>query len=343
MAEGEIILYRNPDGLAEVQLHAMDGTVWLSQAEIAELFHVTPQNVTLHVRAIYGSGELEEKRTCKEHLQVRPEGARTVQRAVRVYSLEMILAIGYRVRSPRGVQFRQWATTALREYLVKGFVLNDGRLKEPGGWDYFDELLARIRDIRASEQRFYQKVRALFALSVDYRDDERAAQDFFAEVQNKMLHAVTRRTAAELIVERANPTKPNMNLTTWRGDRVRKQDVIVAKNYLAQDEITSLNRFVTMFLDYAEDRVEQRRQLSLADWRANVDRFLTFNERPILPGKGRVSHETMVTIAHDRYEAFDAHRRTAEAAAADADDMRLLEALARKDDPTKPRKGKKDQ
>ncbi len=212
MAQGEIILYRTADGVAEVQLRAMQGTVWLSQAEIAALFNVTPQNVTLHIRSLYGSGELAGDATCKEDLQVRSEGTRTVQRAVRLYSLDMILAIGYRVRSPRGSQFRQWATVTLREYLVKGFVMNDERLKEPDGWDYFDELLARIRDIRASEKRFYQKIRDLLALSADYRADERAAQDFFAEVQNKMLYAVTQRTAAELIVERADDAVPNMNL-----------------------------------------------------------------------------------------------------------------------------------
>ena len=331
--EGEIILYRTPDGLAEVQLQAIGGTVWLSQAEIARLFEVTPQNVTLHVRSIYGSGELAEGATCKEHLQVRSEGGRTVQRAIRTYNLDMILAIGYRVRSQRGVQFRQWATTTLRDYLVKGFVMNDERLKEPGGWDYFDELLARIRDIRASEKRFYQKIRDLLALSIDYPDDEGAAQDFFAEIQNKMLYAVTRRTAAELIIERADESSLNVNLTSWKGERVRKQDVTIAKNYLLEPELAGLNRIVTMFLDYAEDRAEQRRQLTLADWRGNLHKFLDFNERPLLAGKGGISHESMVSVVHQRYQSFDSRRRAEQARAADMEDLTALEALAKRKDP----------
>ena len=235
-----------------------------------------------------------------------------------------------RVRSPRGTQFRQWATTALRDYLVKGFVMNDARLKEPGGLDYFDELLSRIRDIRASEKRFYQKVRDLFALSQDYGDDEAKAQAFFAEVQNKMLFAATGATAAELIVARADATQLNMNLTAWAGERVRKADVIVAKNYLAVDEVTALNRITTMFLDYAEDRVGvQRQQLTMADWRANVDRFLAFNERAVLLGKGRVTHERMKIVVNAQYDVFDAARRKAEALAADTEDMKTLEDLHR--------------
>ena len=240
------------------------------------------------------------------------------------------IAVGYRVRSPRGTQFRQWATTHLREYLVKGFVMDDARLKEPAGWDYFDELLQRIRDIRASEKRFYQKVRDLFALSVDYRDDLEAAGQFFAEVQNKMLFAVTQRTAAEIVVERADPSQPNMALTTWKSGRVRKDDVVTAKNYLRAEEIDHLNRIVTMFLDFAELRAQQRSNIRMADWRQNVDNFIQFNERPLLQNAGRVSREQMVQIAHERYAEFDANRREAEAKEADAEDIKALEEIDQK-------------
>jgi len=241
-SEGELILYRTEDGKAAIQLRAVEGTVWLSQAEIAALFDTTPQNITLHLRNIQSEGELDVEATCKARLQVQIEGERGVQRRVRVYSLDAILAVGYRVRSPRGVQFRRWASTVLREYLVKGFAMNDERLKEPGGLDYFDELLARIRDIRASEKRFYQKVRDIFkATSVDYDATEEAAKTFFATIQNKLVFAVTGRTAAELVVARADPAKPNMALTSWKGDRVRKGDITVSKNYLDGKEIASLS------------------------------------------------------------------------------------------------------
>jgi hypothetical protein len=204
MAEGEIILYRSADGRAQFQLTESGGSAWMSQAEIAELYQISPQAVTQHIRSVYAEGELSKEATCKQDLQVRSEGGRPVSRTIKLYRLDMILAIGYRVRSPRGVQFRQWATATLAEYLHKGFVINDDRLKDPGGWDYFDELLERIRDIRASEKRFYQKVRDLFALSQGYADDPAAANTFFATVQNKMIYAVTRHTAAELIVARAD-------------------------------------------------------------------------------------------------------------------------------------------
>ncbi len=214
-SRGELILYSTEDGQAKFSLRAEGGTAWLTQAEIATLFQTTPQNITQHVKAIYSEGELPEEATCKSYLQVQPEGSRQVQRTVKAYNLDLILAVGYRVRSPRGTQFRQWVTTHLREYLIKGFVMDDARLKEPAGWDYFDELLQRIRDIRASEKRFYQKVRDLFALSVDYDHDPDVTGLFFAEVQNKMLFAVTQHTAAEIVVQRADPTEPNMALTSF--------------------------------------------------------------------------------------------------------------------------------
>lgn len=320
----ELILYQTEDGKAEVRLRAEDGSVWLTQGEIAELFATTKQNVSLHAANILKEGELAEDSVVKESLTTAADGKRY---RTRLYRLEMILAVGYRVKSARGIQFRQWATAHLAEYLVKGFVMDDERLKNPQGWDYFDELLARIREIRASEKRFYQKVRDLFALSADYRADDSAAQLFFAEVQNKLLYAVTQKTAAELIVSRADPTAPNMALNTWSGSRVRKHDVIVAKNYLTADEVDTLNRLVVVFLETAELRAKERKQLTLDYWRQNVDRLLEFSERPVLRNAGSVSNERMKSIAHERYETFDANRRSAEAIAADADDLRALEEI----------------
>ena len=246
---------------------------------------------------------------------------------INLYSLALILAIGYRVRSPRGTQFRQWASANLSEYLVKGFVMDDERLKNPGSWDYFDELLARIREIRASEKRFYQKVRDLVALSADYRPDDSATQSFFAETQNKLLYAVAQKTAAEIVVSRANADAPNMALTAWKGSRVRKEDVIIAKNYLSSDEVDTLNRLVVIFLEQAELRVKERKNLTIEYWRANVDRLLEFNERPVLTNAGKISAEAMKAIAHQRFDVFDAQRRAAEALAADAEDIRVLETF----------------
>jgi len=326
----EIILYTSDDGRTRLDLRVEGQTVWLTQLEIAELFQTTKQNVSLHARNIFADGELTPESTVKESLTVQIEGSREVQRTIQFYNLDLILAIGYRVRSPRGVQFRQWASTHLKEYLVKGFVMDDERLKNPGGWDYFDELLARIREIRASGKRFYQKVRDLFALSSDYRVREKETAIFFAEVQNKLLYAATRQTAAELIVARADPNQPNMGLTTWSGARARKHDIIIAKNYLREDEIDTLNRLVVIFLEQAELRVKQRKDLTLDYWCSSVDRMLVSNDQPLLEGLGAVSHEEMKTIAVERYDNFDAKRRRQEAIAADAEDLKTIEELERK-------------
>ena len=323
----DLILYTSDDGTTRVDLRVEGGTIWLTQAEIAELFQTTKPNISIHTRNIFDDGELTPEATVKESLTVQTEGKRTVKRTVSLYNLDLILAIGYRVRSPRGVQFRQWATHHLKEFLVKGFVIDDARLKDPRGWDHFDELLARIREIRASEKRFYQKVRELFALSADYQAAERETALFFAETQNKLLYAATGRTAAELIVARADARSPNMALTSWKGSRVRKEDVIVAKNYLSQDEIDTLNRLVVIFLEQAELRVKDRKELTLAYWRDNVDALLRFNDRAVLAGPGSVSHDDAVRIASQRYDTFDEQRRRAAAAAADAEDLRQIEAL----------------
>lgn len=327
---GELLLYPTDDGSARFYLRAEHGTVWLSQMELAELFQTSVPNINIHIKNVLAEGELNSEATIKDDLIVRSEGSRQVRRPLKLYSLDMILAVGYRVKSPRGTQFRQWATTHLKEYLVKGFVMDDERLKDPVGWDYFDELLSRIREIRTSEKRFYQKIRDVFALSVDYGDDPAAASQFFAIVQNKMLFAITQRTAAEIVMERADASQPNMALTSWKAGRVRKTDVIVAKNYLNAAEVNELNRVTVMFLDYAEDRANKRRDIRMADWRQYVDNFIAFNERSLLKGAGSMSQERMQQVVHERYVEFDAKRRHAEALAADSEDIKELEAVEKR-------------
>jgi hypothetical protein len=330
MTEGELILYTSPDGSTSVRLRAEGGTVWLTQNEMSELFQTTPQNITLHIKAIYEEGELMLEATCKDYLQVRSEGGRQVQRQLKHYNLDMILSVGYRVKSLRGTQFRQWATTHLREYLIKGFVMDDARLKEPGGWDYFDELLERIRDIRASEKRFYQKVKDIYLTAVDYDSKSEQAQLFFKKVQNKMLWAVTGKTAAELIKGRANPSLPNMGLQSWHGSRVRQQDVTVAKNYLDKPEIEELDRIVVMYLDYAEDQAKRRKTVTMNEWAEKLDAFLSFNERDVLTHPGKVSHDVAEKLALEQYAKFAAQRREAERIAADNEDMKVLEDVEKK-------------
>lgn len=320
----EMILYTSDDGQTQLHLRAEEGSAWLSQLEIAELFQTTKQNVSLHAKNIFADNELLEDSVVKESLTTAADGKRY---RTKLYNLDLILAIGYRVRSHRGVQFRQWASTHLKEFLLKGFVMDDERLKNPGGFDHFDELLERIRDIRASEKRFYQKVRDLFALSSDYRGREHETSLFFAEVQNKLLYAVTGNTAAELVLKRSNSDQPNMALTSWSGSRVRKQDVIIAKNYLSVDEVDTLNRLVVIFLEQAELRLKQQQDLTLDFWRNNVDKMLAFNDQPILDGAGSVSRERMERVAHDRYKEFDQERRQYEAREADKDDLKEIEQL----------------
>ena len=325
----DLILYRSDDGQTRMHLRVDGDTVWLSQLEIAELFQTSKQNVSLHAKNIFEDKELDPATTVKESLTVQAEGSRQVRRKISYYNLDLILAIGYRVRSPRGVQFRQWASAHLKEFLRKGFVMDDERLKNPGGWDYFDELLARIRDIRASEKRFYQKIRDIYATAVDYDSKSGAAQLFFKKVQNKMLWAVTGHTAPELIAERSNPQLPNMGVMTWIGDKVRKQDVTIAKNYLSHEEIETLDRIVVMYLDYAEDQAQRRRTLSMRDWEDKLDAFLQFNEREVLTHAGRLRADVAEKLALERYESFDAHRREAARLAADAEDLEVLENAER--------------
>ncbi|WP_405216716.1 virulence RhuM family protein [Agrococcus sp. Ld7] len=323
---GEIILYTDPDG-AEVQLRAVDGTVWLTQAQLADLYGTSVPNIAQIIRRLLADGEVTEA-TINSELMVRDEGGRQVRREVTVYNLEMVLAVGYRVTTPRAVQFRQWATSVLREYLVKGFALQDERLKDPAAVDYFDELLERIRDIRSSEKRFYQKVREIFsATSVDYVGTSDTARGFFATVQNKLLFAVTGRTAGELIVERSDPAADNMGLTSWKGPAVRKGDVAISKNYLTPDELSELNLLTTRFLDFAEDRARRRQQITMAEWIAQTDRFLTFDERSILSGPGTVSARDADRVTAERYAAYEQHRRTREAAQAELEEEHDTAAL----------------
>ena len=320
-----IIIYRTADGRASVALYARDGKIWLNQQQMAELFATSKQTISHHILNILKEGELNEFSVVKQFLTTAADGK---SYNVVFYSLEMIIAVGYRVRGIRGTQFRQWATEHLTEYLVKGFTMDDERLKNPDGRpDYFDELLLRIRDIRASEKRFYQKVRDLFALSSDYDKTDKATQMFFAETQNKLLYAVTHQTAAELVVSRADANLPNMGLTTWKGSIVRKGDVVIAKNYLQSDEIDSLNRLVEIFLTSAEERVKGRRDLTLDYWRKNVNSLLTFQDKDILQGRGTITNEEAEIIVHQIYDNFNAQRKQLDAQQADAEDMEMLENL----------------
>jgi hypothetical protein len=326
--QSSIILYQTEDGRTRIECRFEDETIWLTQAQLAELFQTSIPNINLHLKAIYAEGELSEGATIKSYLIVRSEGSRQVSREVLHYSLPAILAVGYRVRSRRGTQFRQWATTRLTEYLVKGFTMDDYRLKNPPGpghTDYFDELLERIRDIRASERRVYLRIREILALAADYSPRNAETLLFFQTVQNKLHFAVTGKTAPELIAERADATQPNMGLTSWQGGVVRKGDVTVAKNYLRGDEIDELNRIVVMFLDFAEDQARRRKQIFMNTWQTRLDDFLRLNERSILPDGGRISRSQANAIAKQEYERFTARRRELLEATAEADTMKELE------------------
>jgi hypothetical protein len=311
----DFVLYQTEDGQTRIEVRLQDESVWMTQAMMAELYQTTAQNITLHIKAIYREGEQQETATCKEYLQVQTEGKRNISRARKFYNLPVIMAVGYRVRSHRGTQFRRWATERLSEYLVKGFTMDDVRLKQGVniGSDYFDELLERIRDIRSSEKRFYQKIRDIYKLAVDYDTQAEATQEFFKIVQNKLHFAISGKTAAELIAERADAIQPNMGLTAWKGSKVRKGDVTVAKNYLNNEEMDGLNRIVTMYLDYAEDQAKRHRQIFMRDWHTKLDAFLQFNERDILTNAGKVSKAVADQLAVEQYEKFNRQRVSVDA------------------------------
>lgn len=335
----DIILYQTEDGRETVELRVQHHTAWLSQRQMAHLFGVSQDSISLHLKNIYQDNELVREATAEESSVVQLEGEREVHRTLTLYNLDAILAVGYRVRSPRGIQFRRWATTVLREYLVKGFVMDDERLKNPDGRpDYFDEMLERIRDIRASEKRFYQKVRDLFALSVDYDKTDETTQKFFAIVQNLLIYAVAGQTAAELVTSRADPEDPHFGLMTWKGGNVRKQDVLIAKNYLAEDEIDTLNRLVVIFLETAELRAKKRTETPMRFWMENIGQIITSNGFPLLEDAGGISRGEMEKRTTDLYLEFDERRRSKEAQAADAEDEVELKAIEAK---LKGRKGDK--
>ena len=305
----EIIIYQTEDGTTKLEVRLENETVWLTQKLMAELFQTTAQNITIHLKNIYGEGELEETATCKDFLQVQLEGGRQVERKQKFYNLDAIISVGYRIKSHVATRFRQWATQRLREYIVKGFVMDDERLKNPDQpFDYFDELLQRIQDIRTSEKRFYQKITDIYATSVDYDPVNDASINFFKTVQNKMHWAITGKTAAEIIAERADSARPNMGLTNWRGVKVRKQDVSIAKNYLNEEELASLNNLVEQYLVFAEGQAMRRITMSMSNWIEKLHGFLTLNDRNLLTHAGKISHELAITKAEKEYESFQAKR-----------------------------------
>ncbi len=330
---GEIILYQTDDGRTRLECRFVDESIWLTQRLMAELFQVGVNTINYHIKDIVEERELSPGATIRKYRIVQSEGAREVSRLVEHYNLDVVLAVGYRVRSARGTAFRQWATARLSEYLVKGFTLDDERLKNPPGAgvpDYFDEMLERIRDIRAGEKRMYLQLRNILALAADYQPNDEETQHFYQTVQNKLHFAATGKTAPELIAERADHTKPNMNLTSWKGSVVRKGDVTVAKNYLREEEIADLNRIVTMFLDYAEDQARRRRQVFMRDWREKLDDFLRFNERNVLPGLGNLTREEANQRAFSEYDQFHKQRLAEQEAKAEEEHLKQLEEMTRK-------------
>jgi hypothetical protein len=295
---GNILIYQTEGGQTKIEVRLEGETLWLNQAALAELYQTTKQNISSHIQNIYDEGELTEKSTVKEYLTVQNEGGRQISRQVKHYNLDMIISVGYRIKSHIATHFRQWATQRLREYIVKGFVLDDERLKNPDNpFDYFDELLRRIRDIRTSERRFYQKITDIYATSVDYDPTKDISINFFKTVQNKMHWAITGMTAAEIIHKRADAEKPNMGLTTWRGEKVRKEDVTIAKNYLKEDELAALNNLVEQYLVFAEGQAMRRIPMYMQDWFDKLNGFLKLNDRDILESTGKISHEMAKQLA----------------------------------------------
>ncbi|MGL4191396.1 MAG: virulence RhuM family protein [Vibrio sp.] len=334
--QGEFVLFTSVDGQTRVECRFESDTLWLSQAAMAELYQVSSQAITQHVKAVYSEEELEQISTCKDYLQVQLEGGREVKRSIRHYSLPVILAVGYRVRSTRGTQFRQWATRMLQEYLIKGFVMDDERLKNPPvGYsavpDYFDEMLERIRDIRASERRVYLRVKEIFTMAADYEPSNQETNRFFQTIQNKLHYACTQMTAAELIANRVDASKPDMGLTSYKGDEVRKTDVTIAKNYMREDEIKELNRIVNMWLDFAEDQALRRKQVFLQDWADKLDQFLSFNDRDVLNGAGKISKKAADDKAKLEFDRFAQQRRRLKEAEGARANIAALKAILKKD------------
>ena len=328
--DGQFLVYKTEDGKLKIDVKFQDETVWLSLNQMAELFQTTKQNASLHIRNLFDEGELNREATVKESLTVQQEGDRNVKRQVEFYNLDVIISVGYRVKSHRGTQFRMWATQRLREYIVKGFVLDDERLKNPDQpFDYFEELMRRIQDIRTSERRFYQKITDIYATSLDYDPTQEISLLFFKTVQNKVHWAITGQTAAEIVHERVDATKPNMGLTNWRGPVIRKQDVAIAKNYLSEPELRALNNLVEQYLLFAEGQAMRRIPMYMADWITKLDAFLTLNERDILTHAGSISHEMAQAKAEMEYDRFRALTATAPRPV-DSDFDRAIKELPKK-------------
>jgi hypothetical protein len=311
MEHAEIILYQSEDGSPRIEVRLVDESVWLTLNQMAELFQRDKSVISRHIRSVFNEGELLAEGTVAKYATVQNEGGREVVRQIEYYNLDMIISVGYRVNSHRGTQFRIWATQRLREYIIKGFTLDDERLKRGGAMNYFDELLARIRDIRSSEKVFYQKVKDIYSTSIDYDSNAEATQTFFKIVQNKLLWAVSQKTAAEIVHARADAQKPNMGLTTWAGDKPRKSDVAIAKNYLDEEEITALNLLVEQYLAFAEAQAQQRKPMYMQDWIKKLNDILTINEREVLEHAGRISRQLAEDIAEQQYEQFKARQQEA--------------------------------
>jgi hypothetical protein len=332
--EGEVLVYQTDDGMVKLDVRLADETVWLTQHLMAELFQTSKQNISHHIQSIYEEGELLPEATVKKCLTVRREGSRNVRREIDHYNLDMIISVGYRVKSLIATRFRIWATQRLKEYIVKGFVMDDERLKNPpvkgsAVPDYFDEMLARVRDIRSSERRMYLRVREIFAMAADYEPTWSETTKFFSIIQNKLHFAATGMTAAELIHSRADHQMPNMGLTTWQSSEVRKTDVTTAKNYLKEDEIEELNRIVVMWLDFAEDQAKRRKQVFMKDWEEKLDEFLRFNDRRILPDAGKVNKGSAAGHAKTEYDKFEIRRREFKESIAEVDYVKQLEEAAK--------------
>ena len=332
----QIIIYQAEDGKTKIDVRLEGETVWLSQRMMAELFQTSPQNITLHLKNIYEEHELEEVSTCKDFLQVQTEGNRTIERTQKFYNLDAIISVGYRIKSNVATRFRQWATRHIREYIIKGFVLDDERLKNPDlPFDYFEELTRRIQDIRTSEKRFYQKITEIYATSVDYDPTADVSIMFFKTVQNKVHWAITGKTAAELIAARADSSKRNMGLTNWRGIKVRKEDVGIAKNYLNEEELSALNNLVEQYLVFAQGQAMRRIPMYMNDWVEKLHGFLSLNDREILTHAGKISHELAISIAETEYDKFN-RNRISEGHSIDDDFEQAVKKL-----PAKPKKRKK--
>ncbi|MBF0106387.1 MAG: virulence RhuM family protein [Deltaproteobacteria bacterium] len=324
---GQVLLYQTEDGQTKLEVRLENETVWLTQQHMAELFQTTKQNISLHIQNIFEESELVSEATVKEYLTVRQEGDRSVQRKLEYYNLDMIISVGYRVKSHVATRFRIWATQKLKEYIIKGFVLDDERLKNPDQpFDYFDELTRRIQDIRTSERRFYQKITDIYATSIDYDPSQEISIEFFKTVQNKTHWAITGQTAAEIIHSRANAKKINMGLTNWRGTKVRKHDVTIAKNYLNEAELLALNNLVEQYLIFAEGQAMRRIPMHMKDWIAKLDAFLNINDRDILTNAGKISHEMAKQLAEDEYEKYN-RKRLAKSCDQESDFDRMIKIL----------------